>query len=106
MSSKPLSAPRECDVLGAMRGWICEQLAFLSVLLVLAAAFCFLIVDPGRSGRGTGVVAAALLLAAVLRGVLPPARAGWLVVRSRWVDVVLYLAMGGAILAVDIQLHA
>ena len=90
---------------GRVRGWISEQLASVSVLVVVAAAFGYLLVDPGRWRRSSGVIAVAMLLAAVLRAVLPPPRAGLLAVRSRWLDVAIYLALGGLILAVDIQLH-
>jgi hypothetical protein len=86
--------------------WINEQLAFLVVLVVLAAAFGYLIVEPGRWGRTSGVVAVAVLLAGVLRAVLPAGRVGMLAVRSRWFDAACYLALGGVILAVDLRLHA
>jgi hypothetical protein len=85
--------------------WISEQVAFLVVLLLVGIAFCYLIVDPGRWGRGAGLVAAAVLLAGLLRVALPNGRIGLLAVRSRWVDTACYLALGGAILAVDIRLH-
>jgi hypothetical protein len=92
-------------VLGRVLRWLTEQAAFLAVLVVLAAAFGYLIVEPGRWGRGSGVVAVAVLLAAVLRTVLPSGRVGLLAVRARWVDVLLYVVLGGVILAVDIRLH-
>jgi hypothetical protein len=86
--------------------WITEQFAFLAVLAVLAAAFVYLIIEPGRWGRTSGVVAVAVLLAALLRAVLPVARVGFLAVRSRWFDAACYLALGGVILAIDLRLHA
>ena len=86
--------------------WINDQLAFLAVLVVLAAAFGYLIVEPGHWSRGSGVIALGVLLAGMLRTVLPTSRVGLLAVRSRWVDAALYLALGGLILAVDIRLHA
>lgn len=89
-----------------IRQWIVEQFAFVVVLSLLVAAFGYLIVEPGRWGRGSGVVSVAVLLAGVLRGVLPNGRAGLLAVRSRWIDAACYLALGGAILAVDIRLHS
>jgi Protein of unknown function (DUF3017) len=85
--------------------WVRSQVAFLTVLAVLAAAFLYLLFVPGRWGRVTGVVAVAMLLAGLLRVTLPTARAGLLAVRARWIDTVLYLALGGLILAVDIRLH-
>jgi hypothetical protein len=85
--------------------WVEEQIAFLVVLLVLAAAFVYLIVEPGRWGRGSGVVAVAVLLAALLRATLSSPRAGMLAVRARWLDSLAYLVLGGLILGVDIRLH-
>ena len=85
--------------------WIAEQKAFLVVLVVLGAAFIYLIAAPGRWGRGSGVVAVAVLLAGLFRSVLPTERVGMLAVRSRAVDVVTYLVLGGLILAVDLRLH-
>jgi hypothetical protein len=85
--------------------WTNEQLAFLAVLVVLGAAFVYLIVEPGRWGRGSGGISVAVLLAGVLRAVLPTTRIGMLAARSRVVDSVAYLVLGGVILAVDIRLH-
>jgi ABC-type bacteriocin/lantibiotic exporter with double-glycine peptidase domain len=48
---------------------------------------------------GRLVIAVGLLLAAVLRLVLPARRAGLLVVRSRRLDVALLLVLGAALLA-------
>jgi hypothetical protein len=81
------------------------QVPFLIVLVVLFAAFVYLLVVPGRWGRVSGVVAVAVLLAGLLRAVLPTPRAGLLAVRARWIDTVLYLALGGLILGLDIRLH-
>ena len=86
--------------------WIVGQFAFLVVFVVLAAAFVYLIVQPGRWGRTSGVVAVAVLLAAVLRVAVPNGRVGLLAVRSRWFDAACYLVLGGVILAIDLRLHA
>ena len=85
--------------------WTGAQLAFLAVLAVFAFAFCYLLAAPNRTGRVTGLFAAAVLLAGLERAVLPTAWVGLLAVRARWVDVVLYLAFGGVILGLDIRLH-
>lgn len=85
--------------------WVAAQGAFLLVLLVVIGAFCYLLAEPGRWGRGAGVVACAVLLAGLLRSALPTRRVGLLAVRSRPVDAVAYLLLGGLILAVDIRLH-
>jgi hypothetical protein len=86
--------------------WIADQFAFLVVFVVLAAAFVYLIVEPGRWGRTSGVVAVAVLLAALLRAVVPDAHVGLLAVRSKWFDAACYLVLGGVILAIDLRLHA
>jgi hypothetical protein len=91
--------------LGRALRWIAEQAAFLAVLLVIAAAFGYLIANPGRWGRVSGLLAAAVLLAGGLRATLPTHRAGLLAVRGRWLDTACLLALGGLILAVDIRLH-
>jgi hypothetical protein len=92
-------------VLNRARQWILDQLPFLAVLALLVVAFLYLIVEPGHWRRGSGVVAVAMLVAAVLRGVLPGHRAGLLAVRARWLDVLAYVVLGGVILGVDIRLH-
>jgi hypothetical protein len=92
-------------VRASTRNWIREQRAFLAVLVVLLAGFVYLVFQPDHWRRGTGVIAVALLLAAALRGALRSYGAGLLVVRSRWLDTVIYFAFGACILAVDIRLH-
>lgn len=86
--------------------WVREQRAFLAVLLILAAGFIYLVFQPSHWRRGTGVMAVALLAAAVLRVCLRAYDAGLLAVRRKWVDAVCYLVIGGCILAVDIRLHS
>jgi hypothetical protein len=51
-------------------------------------------------------IAGAVLLAAVLRLLLPDPAAGMLAVRRRWLDVSIYLVLGGLILFVDIRLKS
>jgi hypothetical protein len=86
--------------------WIREQLAFLVVLIVLAGAFGYLFIERTQWRRATVIVAAALLLAGVLRAVLPTRHAGMLATRSRWLDALAYLVLGGLVLAADIRLHS
>jgi hypothetical protein len=93
-------------VLNRARQWIADQFAFLAVVLVLAAAFVYLIIEPGRWGRTSGIVAVAVLVAGLLRAVLPASRVGMLAVRSRLFDAACYLALGGLILGVDLRLHS
>lgn len=87
------------------RRWIAEQAAFLLVVLAVVAAFGYLLAEPGRWGRAAGVVAVGMLLAGVLRASMPTTRVGMLAVRSRPLDALAYLVLGGLILAVDIRLH-
>jgi hypothetical protein len=88
------------------RRWIREQRAFLLVALVVVAGFVYLVFQPAHWRRGTGVIAVALVFAAVLRLFLRGYDAGLLAVRNRWLDTLLYLALGGCILAMDIRLQA
>jgi hypothetical protein len=88
-----------------MLRYVREQFAFLLVLLVLAAALLYLVADSGRWGRSAGGVAVAVLLAGVLRLVLPGDRVGLLAIRGRIVDAVSFLVLGAVILGIDIRLH-
>jgi Protein of unknown function (DUF3017) len=92
-------------VLNRVLHWVVDQLAFLAVLLLIAAAFGYLIAEPDRWRPGTAVISAGVLLAGLLRLMLPVDRVGLLAVRSRWLDAACFLVLGGLILAVDIRLH-
>jgi hypothetical protein len=80
------------------------QAPMLAVLVVIVAAVAYLLIDPDRWRKGVGVIATALLLAGLLRAVLPTPMAGLLVVRGRKFDTLCYLVLGAAILIVDIRL--
>ncbi|MGI8529569.1 MAG: DUF3017 domain-containing protein [Geodermatophilaceae bacterium] len=82
------------------------QAPYLAVLAFLAAAVAFLLLQPGHWRRGVAAIAGTLLLAAVLRLLLPEPVAGMLVVRRRWLDVTIYLVLGALILFVDIRLKS
>jgi hypothetical protein len=82
-----------------------NQWPFLTVLAIVTAAFVYLTIWPDHWRRGTAVMAVAMLIAAVLRALLPGPHAGLLAVRGRWRDTVVYLALGVFILIVDIRLH-
>jgi uncharacterized membrane protein YraQ (UPF0718 family) len=75
------------------------------VVVVLVGAVVYLSVEPGHWVRGTGLIAGAMLLAAVLRFTLPDERAGMLVVRGRWWDSLVFLVLGVLILLADIRLR-
>ena len=75
------------------------------VVVVVVAAGLYLHHAPGHWRRVSGIIAAALLLAGVLRLVLPSGRVGLLAVRGRVRDALTYLVIGGLILGVAIHLH-
>jgi hypothetical protein len=81
------------------------QVPFLLVLAIVLVAFGYLAFMPGHWRRGVSVMAAAFLLAFLLRLLLPPVYAGLLAVRGRWWDAICYAALGVAILIVDIRLQ-
>jgi Protein of unknown function (DUF3017) len=74
---------------------VLRQLPLLAVLVVVAAGL--LAVTFGHWRSGIVVVGLALLGAAVLRALLPVRRVGFLAVRSRPVDVVLFAGTGLAL---------
>jgi hypothetical protein len=80
------------------------QAPYLAVLALMVAAFVYLLIWPDHWRRGVATVATAMLLAGVLRIVLPNQRAGLLRVRSRWLDVTCYLSAAVAILVAAIGL--
>lgn len=73
-------------------------------LVLLIAAVGFLLVSMQHWRRGSVLLAVALLVAAVLRVVIPQERAGLLVIRSRAVDFLLYSGFGAMILAVALTI--
>lgn len=75
---------------------VLRELPILGVLAVVAAGLVLGAVRQWRAGAL--VIAAGLLLAAVLRLVLPARRAGLLVVRSRRLDVATLLLLGAALM--------
>jgi hypothetical protein len=84
---------------------------FGALWLVAAVLICGLVVIGfGQVRFGGLTVAGAMLAAAVLRLVLPSARAGGLVVRSRPADVFFMLGMAVAlfviVIALDLQPRA
>jgi hypothetical protein len=80
------------------------QLPFLIVLAVIAGGALYLGVSPGHWRRGSGLIAAAMLLAGLFRLVLRQPHAGMLRVRAAWIDVLCYWALGVAILLLAIRL--
>ncbi|MPY77022.1 MAG: DUF3017 domain-containing protein [Actinophytocola sp.] len=72
------------------------HLPFGMVLLIVAVGFLRIAQYHWR--EGTVLIAAALLVAAVLRAVLSPGQAGLLVIRGRAIDVLAYTAFSALIL--------
>ncbi|WIY03643.1 DUF3017 domain-containing protein [Amycolatopsis mongoliensis] len=78
------------------------QLPFAVVLLVVAVAALRIVQYHWR--EGAALIGAALLLAAVLRAVLPTARAGLLAIRGKVVDIVTYTGLAAAVLYVALTI--
>lgn len=78
------------------------HLAFALVLAVAAAGF----VRIGQYNwrEGATVLGGALLLAGVLRAVLPPERTGLLAIRSRALDVLTYAGLGFLVVATAVTI--
>jgi hypothetical protein len=71
----------------------------LPALLVLAVVATGLLLSRAVDWQvGARVLGLGFLLAAVLRTTLPAARAGWLAVRTRSLDVAVLLSLGAAVL--------
>lgn len=87
-----------------MTARIARQAPFLAVWAVVAIGFLFVAASFWR--RGLVIVAAAAVLACLLRLVLPARRAGWLVVRSRPLDVLCFGSLGVALGALTLVVPA
>lgn len=72
------------------------------VLGIAAAGMLRVLTQHWR--EGAALLAGALLVAAVLRAALPDDRAGLLAVRSRVIDVVLYVGLGLVTLALAVTI--
>jgi len=79
--------------MGTARGVLARQWPFLVVCAGVAAGLA-VVVGLDRFRRGTLLVAAAVLLGAWLRALLPTDRVGLLRVRGRMVDVATLLVLG------------
>jgi predicted membrane channel-forming protein YqfA (hemolysin III family) len=85
--------------------WLRNEAPFVLVAAILLSAVGYLVVWPDHWRRGVGGIVLALLVAGVLRIVLPTPRSGVLAVRAKWFDAVCYLSLGVVILAVALRLH-
>lgn len=78
------------------------HLPFGLVLAIVAAGFVRIAQYHWR--EGTVLIAGALFVAAVLRAVLMPEKAGLLVIRGRAIDVLAYTAFSALILFVSLTI--
>jgi hypothetical protein len=78
------------------------QLPFAAVLLVVAVAALRIFQYHWR--EGAGLIGVALLVAGVLRAVLPTEKAGLLVIRGKVVDIVTYVGLAALILFVALTI--
>ncbi len=83
--------------LARLRRNVRDEMPFVSVVLIVAFGFGYVLASSGHWLRGVTVMAFGLVVAAVLRAALPNARAGLLVVRGRLFDALCYLALGLAV---------
>ena len=81
-----------------------RQLPLLAVLVVVGVGLLLVTFDHWR--KGLVVVGVALVGAALLRGLLPVRRVGFLAVRSRPVDVVLLAGTGLTLAVIAIAIPA
>ncbi len=80
------------------------QVPFILVWAVVLVGMGLIATEYWR--RGLTIVGAAAVLAGILRLVLPTRRAGWLVVRSRTVDVLCFEVLGVALAVTAIAVPA
>lgn len=67
------------------------------LLVLLASGIGLLVVAQGHWRAGVKAISAALVLAALVRLVIPAQQAGMLAVRRRAVDVLILVALGAAL---------
>ncbi len=72
--------------------WVPTHAPLVLVLLVVAAAFMRVLTEHWR--EGALLLGGSLLVAAVLRAVLPRVKVGVLAVRGRTVDTISYTGLG------------
>ncbi|MEL4358080.1 MULTISPECIES: DUF3017 domain-containing protein [unclassified Luteococcus] len=77
-----------------------NQWPLTAVLICLACSLG--ITATGHWRRGAFAIGCSVLLAGLLRMLLPNRVAGLLVVRRRWFDVLLLLTVGGAIIGLTL----
>jgi DUF3017 family protein len=89
------------DVAGR-RARLPAHLPVAAVFTVVAVGMVRVLTQHWR--EGAALLGGALLLAALLRVLLPPDRAGLLAIRSRPVDVLVYLGFGGSLVVLALTI--
>jgi len=74
------------------------------IAVLAVAAVGLLRVATANWREGSVLLGGALLLAAVLRAVLPPDRAGLLAIRSRAIDILSYTGLGLAVVLLAVTI--
>jgi hypothetical protein len=74
------------------------------ILVLAVVAIGILRITQYHWRQGTVLIGGALLLAAVLRAMLPDSRIGMVALRSRAVDVLLYGGLGIMVMAVSLTI--
>ena len=93
-------SPRTAPASRAALAWV----PYLIVLAGVAAGMFVIWQGSQYAGPGAGLVGGTLLVAAVIRLVLPPRYAGLLASRGRALDVATYAVLGAAVLGVALSL--
>jgi hypothetical protein len=74
------------------------------ILVLAVAALAMLRIGTAHWREGSVLLGAALLVAALLRAVLPPDRAGLVAIRSRALDVLGYTGLGLAVVILAVTI--
>ena len=120
MANRPASAPRANPAAGPEAAAVGHRtarrlasrdregtLAWVPYLIVLAGAVAGMLLawhGSKYAGRGTGLLGASLLVAALARLVLPPRYAAVLSSRRKAFDVLTFAVLGAAIVGVALSL--
>jgi hypothetical protein len=80
-----------------------KNLPLILVLAVLVIGLVRIVMYHWR--EGTVLIGIALVLAGLLRALLPTERVGLVAVRGRGVDVLLYAGLGVAVMAVSLTIQ-
>jgi hypothetical protein len=88
----------------SLRHAVRTEVPFLAVVAIVMSGFCYMVIASGHWLRGVTVVACGMIVAAALRATLPNGRAGMLAVRSRFFDILFYVALGLSVFGLGVLL--